>query len=163
MLKYVLGWISRSHEMNPSMKPGASKQTQRRMEGLSSWRDGPPFCLLFLVRSPAKCQLHPIRAPRGTHGFYSESAHQPYIQQRVILHQDGPDNLQKRLSVKLQESEKYEGTERRYFFSHFLHWESKIDRSDSSIYWLLESSQQKGIQGHRLALLAACAVGACNA
>ncbi len=40
MLKYVLGWISRSHEMNPSMKPGASKQTQRRMEGLSSWRDG---------------------------------------------------------------------------------------------------------------------------
>lgn len=55
MLKYVLGWISRSHEMNPSMKPGASKQTQRRMEGLSSWRDGPPFCLLFLVRSPAKC------------------------------------------------------------------------------------------------------------
>ncbi|ROL42877.1 BEN domain-containing protein 6 [Anabarilius grahami] len=38
--------------------------------------------------------------------------------------------------------------------------ESKIDRSDSSIYWLLESTQQKGIQGHWLALLAACAVGA---
>lgn len=36
ILKYVLCWISRSHEMNPSMKPGAFNQTQRRMEGLSS-------------------------------------------------------------------------------------------------------------------------------
>ncbi len=44
-----------------------------------------------------------------------------------------------RLSMKLQESEKYEGTERRYFFSHFLncyvfykHGETSCDGLD---YW----------------------------
>ncbi|KAK9977376.1 hypothetical protein ABG768_019194, partial [Culter alburnus] len=52
--------------MNPSMKPGAFNQTQRRMEGLSSYRDCPPFCLLFLVRSSANSASPNQGAQRNT-------------------------------------------------------------------------------------------------